>query len=352
MKTTILPLCVQKRITSILSLAFPACLVLSNERMKSHYLASYINCYGFINQREDLDYSIYDVIDYARPNVADNAILDFSFLGYEEMKQILGKQSFVEYCINRIQTKTYIISFLDEFYLENRKETNKSHFVHEFLIYGFDNEKRVFLAIAFNNENVFTSMELSYDNVERGAENCLNYYRMRGIAWLHDRLIIEMKEKDNLLPLNDVTLCDTILHKVSMYRRSVPVPIVTADTIQSAYYGITAFRAISQAIEFVLRDEKNADDFLNIVGGYKMLHAYAEHKWCVFERMSYLEEHGCISSNKYHQVAVNATIIRMMCLKARTLKTRDEKLQLLDKMRMMLNRNYSLEFSILEKVLP
>lgn len=349
MKNTILPVCVQKKMNSILSQAFPVCLMLSNEKMKTYYLANYINCYGFINQREDLDYSIYDVVDYARPDVANNELLDFSFVGYEGLKKIVGDHGFIDYCINRIQTGTYIISFLDEYYLPNRQETNKNHFVHEFLIYGFYNEKRVFFAIAFDKDHVFTSMELSYDDVEKAAENCLNYYKLRRIAWLHDRLIIEIKEKCHLLPLNDVALCDTILHKVSMYRYSEPVPIVTTDTIRNAYYGITAFQAISQAIEFVFRDEKNVDDFLNVVGGYKMLHAYAEHKWCIYERMNYLEEHGYIPSNKYHQVAVNATVMRMMCLKARTLKTRDEKLQLLSQIQIMLNRNCSMETEILDK---
>jgi hypothetical protein len=72
--------------------------------------------------------------------------------------------NFIKTCIN---DNKYVQLYLDEYHVPNRVDSNKFHYIHENLIYGYDDEKRNFTILGFNENMIFKSTTISYEQFLR-----------------------------------------------------------------------------------------------------------------------------------------------------------------------------------------
>ena len=60
--------------------------------------------------------------------------------------------------------------FVDEYYLPECGMGGKEHYLHEELIYGYDDDKQILLSIGMNDNCHFSEIELSYGDIRRAYE--------------------------------------------------------------------------------------------------------------------------------------------------------------------------------------
>lgn len=77
------------------------------------------------------------------------------------------RQERVIYILKNILSKGhYIYCCIDEFFIPCRRDYMKKHGIHDLLIYGFNDEKKVFLTAGYDETMHYNKNEISYINIQ------------------------------------------------------------------------------------------------------------------------------------------------------------------------------------------
>lgn len=85
-----------------------------------------------------------------------NQFLDFRFDYYSYLKSL--DVNIVEYCKLMLNQKFYIALYLDEYYIQKRNSYQKRHFIHQNLLYGFEDDYFYMMGYGINNILEFTKL--------------------------------------------------------------------------------------------------------------------------------------------------------------------------------------------------
>ena len=102
---------------------------------------------------------------------------------FEDSMYINGKlyrelpNNIVKYIKEQIRGGLYVNIHLDDYYLSEKDRYEKSHFVHENLIYGFDDNKKSFMAFGFAKRQKTTCFYITYDELKKSYKNGRIFYR-------------------------------------------------------------------------------------------------------------------------------------------------------------------------------
>ncbi|KNY24970.1 hypothetical protein [Pseudobacteroides cellulosolvens] len=141
-------------ITTYLYRSLPIAIILSESRLLPWFNQHYIQICSQINRNG------YIMVDYMELGLNFDDILEHSYIGYDAMDHTVNIIDFVR---EQIEHGYYVIACLDEFYLSEKEFYNKRHFVHESLIYGYDNVNKKFMGIGFNRSHSFSKLNFDYD---------------------------------------------------------------------------------------------------------------------------------------------------------------------------------------------
>lgn len=309
-----LPIEVQNNLNDILSIAFPICVLLAHKELYEYYLKHYIECYCYLKADGNLNYSLNNIFDYAGNKEEKSNILRQEYYDVDNLKHIFKQKSCITFIKNLIKSDKYVISFMDEYYIPEREETfGKNHFVHEYMIYGYNDFTMRFLVIAFDKNRVFRNFELNYEDVAKAIQQGLIYYLRRNIDWIGNRFVITLQiDFTKFVQKNTES---EILMKLKSYYKADEFGINTNDKFTKIYYGIETDIAFVDRIDNLLASDGDVLDFAGDDGGYRMVHAYAQHKQCIQERIKYLVEKKFLDVNNYSNIVIQAEKIRMLCLK-------------------------------------
>ncbi len=97
----------------------------------------------------------------------------------------------------RISDDAYVNIHLDEYYIPEKEWYEKRHFVHETLIYGYDDVKKVFHAYGFGKREQMLCFEIGYEDLIRAFEKGRLFY-FSGAEYL---------EKPECFPITAMTVC-------------------------------------------------------------------------------------------------------------------------------------------------
>jgi len=88
--------------------------------------------------------------------------------------------NFIDFIIESINSKYYILLHLDLYYIKNsKKHYNKNHFIHETFIYGYDIKNRIiYIADFIYNDGKYSFITIDFDDIEKSYNytNLRNYY--------------------------------------------------------------------------------------------------------------------------------------------------------------------------------
>lgn len=105
----------------------------------------------------------------------------------------------------------YLYLFVNEKYIPNRLCYQKRNFIHDLCIYGFNDEKQVFLISAYNAEQQYSFEEVSYQNLYLSYKNF--YIPMRQIEknkWKDKGIIFKIIDGYSFINSNPPKIMENI----------------------------------------------------------------------------------------------------------------------------------------------
>lgn len=212
---------------------------------------NYHNCYNYYNNYLDIHYDLlYDALDCFN--------------------------SLHEYIRWNIRHLYYLEMCLDEFYVTEREQYNKSHYNHYNLFYGYDDKKRVYYIMGYGVGSIPVVSELPYDIINQygiTSEKIIRYrYNMNEVTGL--KLNIDAIKTGLYELLNDVDSSEKVAN------------LMTEEKVQ---YGLSIIKQLAcdeVGKKFVCVDRRIA--FL-----------FTEHSRLMSERLDFLYENGYLSKDDY-----------------------------------------------------
>ncbi|MBD3919138.1 hypothetical protein H8B09_10260 [Paenibacillus sp. PR3] len=206
------------------------------------------------------------------------------YLEFQEFKTSLLKQHNInlhQYVMDSIDEGQYIIMYVDLFYIPDTIYYQKKHHTSETLIYGYDEEKQVYLNMDFNAEHIFTYKQIPYADLENSYEKTEFEF-----FWQKYTFAIEFTGFPPY-ELNLDFIIESLEDYLNSYNSSLRFTMVRMPwTSEECAYGMEIYELMEQYLQFVKLQQAPPD--------IRFFHILWEHKKCMMLRASYLEEVGVL----------------------------------------------------------
>ena len=199
--------------------------------------------------------------------------------GYREVCQ---EGSILDFVRRQLCEGFYVNVHLDEFYIQEKDYYGERHFVHENLIYGFDDEKQVFYAYGMAGRQKTVEFLISYEEFLVAYEKGKLFY-FCGAGYLEQEGYYPI----TIYQISESAACefseDILFEKLSAFLNPPENEQVEGDI---HIYGKNVY-------DWILQD-LTGEHVRNIVD-YRVVHLLHEHKCCIRSRLEYLRQRGELS---------------------------------------------------------
>ncbi|HEX9060582.1 MAG TPA: non-ribosomal peptide synthetase [Clostridia bacterium] len=273
-----LPVEFQNDVTTFLHHALPLCAILADKKLIPWYYEHFTQIFaredskGYLNPDYLEDWGYYKF-------VTNNTVL-----GYELLSGIPNILDFVKNIINH---GYYAIIHLDEFYIPDKKAYMDYHFVHQSLVYGYDNKKKIIKSIGFNKNHLFTGVDIQYDAfIKSFEEGKIHYMETARWAEAFALEIINIRAFDTEYPFDiNVFLGCLNDYLTGTGKKSISYRLLLMDYVkrgETVKYGIEVQDIILAHLENLKNGKYTVD--------YRAIHLLAEQKKSMYKRLSYIME--------------------------------------------------------------
>ncbi len=142
---------------------------------------------------------------------------------------------------------------IDEFYLPDSRNYNKNHFMHDILLYGYDDEREEFLKLGYNRWNHYDTSIIAYDDLLQATPCFIKFLEIN--HKYHFSVDIKNMKKRILRYLNAEEECTSsnIEFQTDYYCFS------QLKTNQKSFYGIEACEKVNEEICNIIRQGMKLD---------------------------------------------------------------------------------------------
>lgn len=251
---------------------------------------------------------------YRRPDqrISFSPYLDVQLLDRELIFR--SHEDIVPFLTNCLDKDIYVQPTVDEIFLPDSPSYQTRHFIHETLIYGYDQINQNFTGIGYKKNGDYGSYCISFAELKQAIlqTNLKGHYDTHGL-----RLFKYAPEGKYDFDLQLVTeQIDAYLksHNTSQQFRMISNPVDGA-------YGLDTYECLRDYIKGFL----SHPSFFDI----RPIHILWEHKQCMLARLNFMETKGYLDpkdtfSTSYQRLAQKTGMMRMMMLKFQ--KTRSTEL--------------------------
>ncbi|MCI8963374.1 MAG: hypothetical protein HFG37_06630 [Eubacterium sp.] len=202
-----------------------------------------------------------------------------------------------------INSNSYIVGIWDEYYLSAKKSFQRSHYEHNYIIYGYDDIERVFFSAGYIGDNItWSNFTVKYDEfveslvVDNGFIRFNNFIPSRSF-----------KPEINYIK---------IMNGINMYLRSE-----NAVKESESLYGI---KGVQGFWEFIKNDICENAQTIHLPSVFALL----EHKKLMLERFVYLEHNNFVKLSSEWKEALDTNVnnymkILNLCIKYNLTLNRD-----------------------------
>lgn len=292
-----------------LHIAYPLCVIFNDSRTLSWFHSHYIQltCNKFITPtHNNLDFCFFDKhMDFDAPDsyIESYPWLDFKIFKREELSnEPLNLMLFI---IEQIDFNYCIEVRIDEFYLPNRRATNKKHFRHSILIYGYDLERKTLNTVGFDERMKFKEDEITFKQFQQAffsliIDNTDSYYTT---------FVYKLKKHgcyETNLTLIKNQLADYLASTNTTYT------IKDINKVSNLVYGLQTYDYLIKYFE-LLKENKAVFDI-------RSLHILWEHKKCMRLRVDFLLKQSFLKQeddtlSEFKVIESNSLISRNLMLK-------------------------------------
>lgn len=92
-------------------------------------------------------------------------------------KKSLKNNTSLKDIIYEINQERYVYLAVNERYIPHRESFQKEDFIHDILVYGFDEEQREFYVVGFNEYHVYVCQKISFSDLENALKSTLNVFQ-------------------------------------------------------------------------------------------------------------------------------------------------------------------------------
>lgn len=114
------------------------------------------------------------------------------------------KIDIVELIRDKIKEGWYVYICIDEFYIPERDAYQKEHFIHDCLVYGFDDFKKEFHIIGYNDKEMYQDSRVSYIQIKDSEPRywicCIKKSEQYKFLLDINKIYIDFKRYLNLMP--------------------------------------------------------------------------------------------------------------------------------------------------------
>lgn len=284
--------------------AFPLSILSANGFVNDWILHHFINLYLMRGEGS------YIWFDFLEQNDFCSDKLSYSYIDIDN----IARHDIIELIKSTLISNKYVILFLDEYYIESTINVNKEHAFEESLIYGFDDEKKVFFSLGFNDRWLFGKMQYSYDEVINAHNSLIKHKAeelpvyVKWYTFTKIELINGVSEEDHL---------KEIIFEITNYNNSTEqVKKLRSETItergEKAVYGIKCYEEIVKSLYIMLDSIIQTD--------YRHIHLLFEHKKLMIDKLSYISDKLKLDEKKYvdeyNLVLKKVQLAKLLYLKA------------------------------------
>lgn len=241
-------------------------------------------------------------------NYSINPLVKFSY----DKKKMIKQRGLWNYIVDNICSGRYLEIWLDEYYIEGLTAFGKYSFIHESLVYGFDENDKTISLMSYK-EGRPTFIYVSIDTIEKAWEKAYSNNHMIQL--------FEFWPDANGYSLDIEHICKVLQDYLAGRNSSEDFRYMAQG--ESGVFG-------SKIYHEILNDNDNQKRFLK---DFRIAFLIKEHKECMLFRIEFLYEYGAISEEKYPNIAESmknivkiATIILDLVLK-NSVRSRDNLLE-------------------------
>ena len=312
MNSQTLPINLHPPIDAYLNHAYPLSILSTSEEYLPWFYSNYIQLYCPV----DFPPGHFNFYMHSAYPALISPLLDTQWLDRNIVT--CTSKSLSDFLISCVDGKNYIQLFLDEFYIPQRGGYRKYHFIHDLLIFGYDERDKTFDTLGYNDKGVYTTYKAHFDDIEQAFSSVegLSEYQthffyskiwlgkiMEGVEGYFDiQSVIEQLE--DFLSANNTSNRFRLINtpqECGVYRIE-----------EDAVYGIDTYKYLRRYLSLLL---KNQCDFNPIY-----FHAFFQHKSCMATRIQFMEEHNFLATSfefykESKDIEEQAKNLRMMMLK-------------------------------------
>ena len=184
-----LPLTPQTEISCYQFYVFPYAILYTLPEYRDYLAEHYLQCFGYVpDYISHINFGYADGVGY-NDMFYDSGPLDIVFHSYALGFQLDIKQ----YIVSSIDSDSYIVVFVDEYYIEGRPSYQTNHRLHDMLIYGYDDEN--FNYFVFDRSPSFLSFPKNQlcDAYRFGRSTFMSSEEK--VIWVDGKSIVSLKPK-------------------------------------------------------------------------------------------------------------------------------------------------------------
>lgn len=187
---------------------------------------------GFYPDESPLTFDFYMDYIYCQP------VFDREFLSDSVLKYIKEKPD--KLAVSQIEEGKYVECCVDEYFIPNREAYKTYHFRHNLLIYGYDDNKKVFYTAGYDGNGKYTADLLEYKVFRAASPGKFNILKFRN-------------------DMNCELYPEYIQRQIMQYNGEIPEEPVGSYPSKGRTLGIQAVDSLMEYIQNCVSDNEVAD---------------------------------------------------------------------------------------------
>lgn len=285
-----LPVCIPQ-VYGFLHHAHKLSILLQDETYLPWFYSNYLQLYTAEHSNEfKLDFYSFDGKYPRHPGINGN--------WFERELFLQLNQNLILFIKGCVDNGRYIEILVDEYYLSCKPAYKEWHFIHQSLIYGYDDDRECFQVLGFSRAGDYRKIEMSFNEVEEAFYNS----SIAGVGFFECGVHLDYSNTNPDLNLTVIkTYLKDFLNSTNSFLTYTP---------SGASYGLKTYNILSERF----KEEPSLGDDI------RPIHIIFEHKKCMVNRLKYLQEQGNLAGASillegYTDLMQHSNTLKLMQLK-------------------------------------
>lgn len=190
------------------------------------------------------------VIDYCEDDF-------LSFSQFEGESYLLGRKeinvNIVDFLIENIKNDYYIFLHVDEFFLPFSKAYKKYSLGHGIMIYGYNEEKRLFNVVGYDVNSKFSFNLVEFSELSKSYDELPGYFKINNDDYLKKIFMLKPRYTENKFN-KDSLVC--LINEYKDSENTIKNYVKDYYTNCDTFFGISTYELLIKYYRLALKDQK------------------------------------------------------------------------------------------------